>query len=281
MASVAECQRANTIRFTVQKSEWVKLIYLHKEKVTKSVGIIVPFCAQYPLARVLIYWILCAMETCKSKKWRFICEYQKNYFTANRWLKKFGDVADSLDFVKAFISQKSLEDMYGINCLYFGSCVSDMCEFQHRAIYQLLQICGHPAAWFPTSFNKNIFLSSVRKGQETFLFLVDLRQEYIYYSENKFGMWAQPEKLEEKCVLVHLLVNHLKMDTEKGTRDLAPVDNMMVFNWCFSVFDPVYLTGMYNILLGSFKKECIKLHQMEPHFHFALPPIVVIPDEES
>lgn len=250
--------------------EMVDLIFFHRKKASLGRNIVIPFYPYTKVGATFIYWILSSLTLFKrNANWSVKVKYQDQYiFTDFQWKQMFPFVEEPIAF-KDKLSHLSLEEIYGQKCLMFCDeigCSARWCELLHDPIISLLQICGHIPAWFPSSFNKDIFISSVRKGVNTFIFLIDIKQEHIYYSQFKFGMWSQPEKLGNNYnMMVEYCVKELKKD--KGTQSFSPLENLLVFNWCFPVFPTLRDSAMFNLMQGKVLSSCRVVHEPEAHPH--------------
>ncbi len=249
------------------------ILCLHRKKVTKCQDILIPLFKHNTIGPMFIYWILSWMIPSKNKKVVVVLKYNnKHYKNCAEWLEDFPHLRDDVHFntLPESICTRSMEEIYGKQCLINGqSCCQEHCDAVHRPSISFLQICGTPAAWFKTPFNKNIFLSSVRKGVLTYLFLVNVHEEHVYYSLKEYGVWSEPENLEYHRInaVIKMCVEGLKQ--HGGAPTYAPPENLIVFNWCFKVLDAISNSGMFNILEGAIPDSCRNEHG-DPHPHMEL-----------
>lgn len=275
----------------LHRSRFLKVQIYHYKKFTKAESFFLPYCKGKLEGLVLCGWILDLLQQKKGQKWiPVVSDFDMGVLQAEGWKemvmkhakdwrRKHGKMEYLLDLekLKESVAEKSLEEILGKKCCYFGEkCRKEVCPHFHGPEYHLLQISGFAKAWFPTPY-LNTYISSVRKGVNTYIYLINIKEKVLYYSQYLYEQWSQPNLLEVSTVIVQNCVEEI-LAAGGGSEIFAPLENMAIFNWCFPVFPHSYTIptgGNFHILHGSQPLHCN--HLTEPHFHQELPPICPTP----
>jgi len=253
--------------------EVVKVLFLHDKKVTKNWEIVIPINRYHYAGFVLCYWIMLTLNLIQVKNRTIKCIHKGIVYTPNQFLDTYRDThfEGHLHLIQGSVHLKSIEELCGWDCQFFGHCNPDMCvgDVLHSAQNHLLQICATGSAWFLTPFNCHVYISSVRKGINTFIYMVDTDQENIYFCQKNFNLWSQPENLDSPVLCKICCTSVKKVHSD----EYADLKHLSIFSWCFFQTSSSH---RFNILQGT---HCIHHPEEEeeeeafPHPH--LPPIPV------